>query len=91
MNAPMNEPAVVFIVNVQPEQQDDGKYVPRFSVIRKNRRTYAPYLLEAIEEEGFFTALAAVEHGRLVVYELLHKRVPEAEIQFVDWKEGSNS
>ena len=82
----MNEAAVVFIVNVQPVKQDDGKYVPTVSIIRKNRRAYSPYLLD-LEPEGFFTALAAVEHGRLAVHEVLHKRVPEAEIQFVDWKE----
>lgn len=81
------EAAVVFIVNVQPEKQEDGKYVPRVSAIRKNRRTYSPYMIE-IEEEAFFTALAAVEHGRLAVHDLLRKRVPEADVQFVDWKEG---
>lgn len=82
----MNEPTVTFIANVQPTKQDDGKYTPRVNVIRKSRRSYSPYLVE-IEAEEFFTALAAAEQGRLAVHEILHKRVPEADIQFVDWKE----
>ena len=82
----MNEPAVTFIVNVQPVKQEDGKYTPRVNVMRKNRRAYSPYLVE-IEEEAFFTALAAVEHGRLAIHEILHERAPEADIQFLDWKE----
>ncbi len=83
----MNQEAtVVFIVNVQPEKQDDGKYVARVSAIRKSRRSYSPYMLE-IEDDEFFTALAAVEHGRLAAHGILHERVPEADIQFVDWKE----
>ena len=81
----MNESAVVFIVNVQAAKQGDGKYTPRVNVIRKNRRSYSPYLVE-VEPEEFFTALAAVEHGRQTVYEILRKRVPEAEVQFVDMK-----
>ena len=82
----MDEPKVVFIVNVQPDQLENGKYIPRVSAIRRNNRSYAPVPLE-VDAEECFTPLAAVQYGRERAREILDSQQRgNAAIEFIDWE-----